>query len=379
MSFYKKHKTIINISILFLLSRLPMIIFLLLHKFGIVLNNTSGVLFIDKSSSLFLYLYDGAHYLNIAGSGYSVNNLFAFFPLYPFLIRLLHMMHISLSTAGIIISNVSFFLSLLVLNTMLKKSKNRNIILALYAFSPILSFTTMCYTESIYLLLTILTFYYYKKKEYLISSFFLGLSMLTRNTGYILMGAILIDMLYKYFKKDNIKFINIFKYSLIAISIGMIYPIYLFIKTGDFLYFSTIQFDYWQRANGYVVLTIINDIKFLIHNLNVSYIYIFSLNWIFFLIAIIIGIKIYKKDKVSSIYLIVSALLCAFTYRIHMDSDSVLPSISLFRYVFTLFPLYLYLPSIKIKNINIRVLLYVLYFIIVLINTIGIYCGGFIA
>jgi Gpi18-like mannosyltransferase len=289
------------------------------------------------------------------------------------------MLHISLSTAGIIVSNLSFFLSLIVLNNMLKKSKNRNIILALYAFSPILAFTTMCYTESLYLLLTILTFYYYKKKEYLISAFFLGLSMLTRNTGYILMFAICIDMISKYIKKDNVKIKNILLYIFISSSIGMIYPIYLFIKTGDFLYFSSIQFDFWHRANGYVIFTIINDLKYLIHYCSGADIYIFTLNWLFFLISIILGIKIYKKDKISSIYLITSTIFCALTYRVYKDSNSVLPSISLFRYIFTLFPIYLYIPSIKIKNINVRVLLYVLYFTLSFINIIGIYCGGFIA
>ncbi|MBQ2872430.1 MAG: hypothetical protein IJE89_00305 [Bacilli bacterium] len=300
-------------------------------------------LIIKKDLSVF-ELYDSEHYIEIAKFGYTAPKLYAFFPLYPTIIKLLHYIIPSYQIAGALISNISSFLSIIILNKITNNNKFNTICII---FTPILAYTSMVYTESIFMLLTILGYYLYKKDKYILSAIIIGLSTLTRNSGIILWGSIGLDMLYRLFitKDKNIKFKNILIFGLISLSIGLTYPIFLYIKTGNFLEFITVQNEYWHRVGGTFIDGIIYDIKVMSFNpqdnlfLNIV---IFIENWLSFILLLIIGIKIFKKDKVSSIYIIVSLIAFTISYR-DINYWTTLSSISLFRYVLNLFPLYIYL------------------------------------
>ena len=356
MNYYKKYKEKINIILLFFLSRIPFLFF-----------------FIKSKSINIFKLYDAIAYTSIAKIGYSNKAYYAFFPLFPTLIKILNYVKIPYELGGIIISNISLLASIFVLIKLLDKKDKKNKAIYYLIVSPILAYTTIAYTESVYLLITLLAFYYYKKNKYIASSIFTGLSMLTRNSGIILWGAIGLDMLYRLFKKKDIKLNNIILFGLISLLIGMIYPIFLYIKTNDFLMFSTVQGKYWHKKNGYVILTLFADIKFLINNPRTSQIYIFIQNWLFFIIGIVIAIKNKNKDLVASIYIIVSLIAFTLVYR-DPNYWNNLPSLSLMRYVLGLFPMYMYLPYISKKN-NI---LLIIISIITFINTLIIYSGGFV-
>ena len=187
-------------------------------------------------------------------------------------------------------------------------------------------------------------------------------------------------MLYRLFisKDKNIKIKHILAFGLISLGIGIIYPTYLYIKTGNFLEFITVQNEYWHRETGTFISSIIQDIKVLIREKEtlIINIIIFLENWISFFLILILGIKIFKKDKVASIYIIVSIIAFTITYR-DINYWSTLSSISLFRYIFNLFPIYLYLFDNK-KARNKRIMLLVLY-LLSLFNAVLIYSGIFIA
>lgn len=349
-----------QLTLIFLLSRILVLLFIILkHDY-----------------SIFEY-FDSEHYLNMARNGYTEPLLYAFFPLYPVLIKIFTFIIPSYQISGFLISNIASFLSLLILHDMTKEKDNLWIILC-FVFTPILGYTSLLYTESLYILFTLLGYYLYKKNKYILSAIVIGLSILTRNSGIILWGAIGLDMLYRLFtKKDKpIKFKNIVIFGLIALAIGMIFPIYLYLETGDFLKFISVQPDYWYKASGTPIHNFLSDLIVLKRDsvaLPINLI-IFLENWLFFIIAFILGIKIFKKDKTSSIYTIVSLLAFSTTFR-DVSYWNTLASISLFRYVLGLFPIYLYLADNKKENTT--KIIFLFFVILSIFNAVIIYSGGF--
>ena len=357
MSFYKKHKEIINIIIIFLISRIPFLYYLIKMK-----------------NINYFTIYDAIAYTSIAKNGYIHDADYAFFPLLPLLIKLLNYIKIPYEVGGILISNITTIISLFIVSKIVKNKNEKTKTIFYLIISPILAYTTICYTESLYIMLTLLAFYYYKNNKYTSSAIFTGLSILTRNSGIILWGAIGLEMLYRLFKKKDIKLKNIILFGLIALSIGMIYPIFLYIKTSDFLMFSTVQGKCWHKKNGYVIFTLIADIKFLINYFKISQFYVFIQNWLFFILGIVIAIKNRKKDMTSSIYIVVSLIAFTLVYR-NPNYWNNLPSLSLVRYILSLYPIYLYIPNISKKDSILLILISVISFI----NIFIIYNTGFIA
>lgn len=357
----KKKNNLKKILICFLLSRLVLVIFLII-----------------KGDLSIFELYDATHYIEMARSGYSSPFLYAFFPLYPILIKFVTLLIPSYQISGALISNICSFLSLLILDDMTKDKENFWYIIC-FVFSPILAYTSIVYTESLFMLLTLLGYYLYKKDKYILSAIVVGLSILTRNSGIILWGAIGLDMLYRLFitKDKTIKFKNILFFGLISLLIGMIYPTYLYIKTGNFLEFASVQYEYWSRESGHFIDNIYKDIKVLIRNPKTRYtnIVTFVQNWGSFFFTMILSIKIFKKDKAASIYMLVSLIAFTSTYR-DINVWEPLASISLFRYVLNLFPIYLYIFDNKKESINKLIL--ITFFSLSIFNSIVIYSGKFL-
>jgi len=350
-----------NILICFLISRLLLIINLLI-----------------KQDLSILELYDSEHYLEMARNGYTEPYLFAFFPLYPLVMRLFSIVIPSYQIAGMLVSNICAFLSVVVLHELTKDKKNSWNILCLI-FSPILAYTSMVYTESMFMLLTLLGYYLYKKDKCNLAAIVVGLSILTRNSGIILWGAIGLEMLWRCFieKDKTMKFGKIFLFGVISLAIGMIYPVYLYSETGNFLKFATVQTEYWGRVTGSPLGNLISDLKVIGRGggVVVANIFIFLENWISFILTFVLGINLFKKDKVASIYIIVSLIAFTVTYR-DIDYWATLASISLFRYVLNLFPIYLYLFDNKDERLSKRIGL--IFMILALYNALLIYSGSFL-
>lgn len=345
----------------FLLSRVLLMIFLLI-----------------KGDLSILELYDSEHYLTMAENGYITENLYAFFPLYPLLIRVIAVILPSYKIVGMLVSNVCAFLAILIVHELTKEKENFENVICLI-FSPILAYMSMVYTESLFMLLTLLGYYLYKKGRYKLSGFVVGLAILTRNSGIILWGAIGLEMLIRYFieKDQTIKFKDICLFGIIGLGIGMIYPLYLYLETGNFLKFITIQTEVWGRLSGMPWDCFINDLKVIVRGGTATFgnILIFLENWISFILVLIMAIKLFKKDKAASIYIIVSLIAFTITYR-DINYWSTLASVSLFRYILNLFPIYLYL--LDDKKIITRKIICGLFIGIALYNAGLIYAGWFL-
>jgi hypothetical protein len=135
--------------------------------------------------------WDGQHYLYVAENGYpsGVSEHAAFYPLYPFLIKLVGFF-LSGNTllAGLIISNLCSILAIVYFYLLVKKLHNENIafIASLFMISFItFFFTSLVYTEAIFLFLVIGFFYYFYEKKFYPCLLMCILIPLTRPTGIL--------------------------------------------------------------------------------------------------------------------------------------------------------------------------------------------------
>ncbi len=139
--------------------------------------------------------WDGGHYLNLAESGYSDfaedgRHLFlVFFPLYPWLIRLLHLVIPSYLLCALMITNLSFiggccFLYALVAGETSKQTAFRTVLLlSLFPFS---FFFGAVRTEGLFFLTSAASLYYIRRHRFFTASLLGALAALTRMHGLLL-------------------------------------------------------------------------------------------------------------------------------------------------------------------------------------------------
>jgi hypothetical protein len=203
-------------------------------------------------------VWDSYWYINIAEDGYSAQigtdfsktqANYAFFPLYPMLMRLVGtFIGGKYFLAGIIVSNVCLIVACFLFSRLVQLKSDRQTSLQSVKFlllSPTAFIFSGVFTESLYLMLAVLCFYLAEKRQWLlvgITGFFLALS---RSVGVL----IIIPMLYEYFQSKEFQFKKI-RYDilfLLLIPLGLtLFAIYNYHLTGNFFAFSQIQSG-WNR------------------------------------------------------------------------------------------------------------------------------------
>ena len=311
------------------------IIFILIIIFFLVNNNLD-----------FLMGYDAKYYLEISRYGYHNDSLYAFFPLYPILIKIFYYIFRSYLLSGLFISLFCSIVSYYIINKLVS-DKNK---LMIYIYCPIVIFLSVIYTESLFLMVTLLGYYFYKNKKLLYSSIFIGLGILTRNTGALLFVAVLVDYIYSCIKKGKFnlnKFLILF---LVPVGIGCLYPLYLYFNTGNLLYFVDVQYSYWGRENLFFIFGFINDIKvFIRDNFSFFNFYLIVQNWFWVIYLLYLCKKMIKKDIMSFVYTVFSIIVFISSYRC-LYKWTTIASVSLFRYVWGVYSIYLYSDILLDKN-----------------------------
>lgn len=139
--------------------------------------------------------YDAWHYLGLAEQGYSGyledgKPLFVvFFPLYPWLIRLLHLAILDWALCGFLISGTSFVAACVVLSRLVTEEfghRTARLSLAFLSAYPFAFFFASLHTEGLFLLLSLSCFYYIRKHKYPLAGLFGALAALTRMQGVLL-------------------------------------------------------------------------------------------------------------------------------------------------------------------------------------------------
>lgn len=135
--------------------------------------------------------WDGFWYGLIAEQGYGYHPATsAFWPLYPWAMSFLsHLLAISVESAGLLISNAAFFVALVVLRDLVRAEAGDAVArrtLWLLAFFPTAFYFSAVYTESLFLLFSVLCFWWARGERWARAGLVGILAALTRNAGGLL-------------------------------------------------------------------------------------------------------------------------------------------------------------------------------------------------
>ncbi|MBL7036456.1 hypothetical protein ISR94_01220 [Candidatus Microgenomates bacterium] len=190
--------------------------------------------------------FDGEHYTSIAIYGYK-NLQQAFFPAYPFLIKFFSLpFGVGLPQSiwtGLIVSNLSFLGALFIFWKVVRLDYSEKI--AKLALISLLVFPTSfyfgaVYTESLFLLTSLLTYYLYRKDKYLLSGLVGILMTATRIYGVFVLMMILVDIMQR--KLDLKKFVKEKVYLLGVSAFGLFtYMLFSWKNYADPLAFYNLQ------------------------------------------------------------------------------------------------------------------------------------------
>lgn len=285
-------------------------------------------------------VWDTGWYLNIAAQGYSnviskhpatLNQAnYAFFPLYPLLMRLVGKWIGNYYVAGILLSNLFLIIAAIFLYKLVQLEWDQKTSLKsikyLFLF-PVSFILSGVFTEALFLALALICFYYVRKRTLLwvgISGFFLSL---TKSVGVLIFFPLLFEYLKE--KEQPIKGEILF---LLLIPLGLsVYALYNYHLTGDFLAFAHIQ-STWGRG-------LTNPLGVLWGSLStVDLNHKFSAY--FTLLTLLLFIAFYRKMGFSYWFYGIYSIL------IPLSAGTV---ISMPRYELTIFPLFILLAKLS-KN-----------------------------
>lgn len=157
---------------------------------------------------------DSPHYLYLAENGYTATgekaNLIVFYPLYPFLMRMFNVIFHNYFVSGIVVSNLAFALASCVFYELLRLdySEEQSISgLLLMMVAPFSMFYSAIFTESVFLLTTVLCLYFLRTKQPMWMAISGFLACLSRTQGVLLFVCALMPVASDLFKKKkcNIK------------------------------------------------------------------------------------------------------------------------------------------------------------------------------
>lgn len=298
--------------------------------------------------------FDGVHYLSIAGNGYIDDG--RFFPLFPLLISFVSHLFGGVQAfgaiqffVGLILSNLFFFLSLIVLYKLVQMDFSKRVAFWSLLFPlvfPTSFYFASIYSESLFLLLTALSFYFARNRKWLAAGLCGALLSATRIVGISILPALLYEFLQsrKKVKESWAKILPLF-----LIPLGLIsYMFFNLQKWKDPLYFLHAQ---GFLANGREVDTLISPFQTVFRYIKIlTTVSLVQYEWwiaLLELLAAFLGViflYLSFKKKIRFSY-IIFALLC-FSIPVLSGTFSALP-----RYVLVLFPFYITYALIENKII----------------------------
>jgi hypothetical protein len=203
--------------------------------------------------------FDGVNYLAIAGRGYETD--VRFFPVFPLIINGMmrfvgtHKLYgIGSYAFGLILANGSFFLALYFLYELLRLDFSEKISrwsLIFLLFFPTSFFFGSIYSESIFLLLTVVCFYFARKGKWWLAALFGTVLTATRLVGIFIFPALLFEFMHQEPFVVNFKKVRDYE---VKDVIQRIFPIFLvplgLISYIWFNYFKWRRWFYFLEAQG---------------------------------------------------------------------------------------------------------------------------------
>ena len=282
--------------------------------------------------------WDSFWYLDIAKNGYSLKgpeklSNIVFFPLYPFLIRIFSIFtNGNLILTGWILSSLFLLLSLLYFFKLVKEFHpeiNPYLPIVFLLIFPTSFFLNAVYTESLFLFLSLASFYYALKRRFLLANVFGFFGSLTRVSGAILF----IPLFWEYLKSLNFKISRLFNLKTLYFSLiplGTIsFFLFHYLKFHDFFLFFKVE-SWWGRMFKF------NKDHFLLFS-NPAIVNL-CLDIFFVMFAFVVLYFVFIRLSASY------GLYMLFTLIIILSTGTLM---SVGRYILVLFPIYIFLASIK--------------------------------
>lgn len=261
---------------------------------------------------------DVPHYISIAQNGYAAAgedaNKIVFYPLFPWLMRILHIVFRNYAVSGFVISYASFGAASAYLYKLMRldydSEKTADALLLMF-IAPFGMFFISVHTESLFLMLSIMTLYY-SRKENLIAAGICGFfAALTKTQGMLLVVPVVYELILcsvrdKKFKKEG----------LFALLIPAGFLIYLCINKavqGDFFAYVEHQAAApWYNTAKWVSDSIATSYNVGIDNYSLSLIIYFPQIILFFFSVALIFAGLYKRVRTS--YLAFMGVYVLVTY-----------------------------------------------------------------
>lgn len=310
--------------------------------------------------------FDGVHYLSIAGVGYTTEA--RFFPLFPLLIRFISNIFSSNQAFGLgqfivgfLIANVSFFLALIILYKLVQldfSAKIAKLSMIFLLIFPSAFFFGSIYSESLFLLLLLLSFYFMRQRKWLVASFFATFLTITRPVGIVIIPVLIFEFVTQekiigiLRRWDRKKLFKIFIKSipLYFTLVGIVFFAWFNLqKWGNAFYFFHSQGEVGSgRSVAKIILfpqTLFRYGKILT-NLPLSQFewWIALLEILVFIFAIVLLYSSWKRGTQTS-YLIFAIL--SFLIPASSGTFSALP-----RYIIVIFPIFMTLALIQDKVVK---------------------------
>ena len=321
--------------------------------------------------------FDGDHYLAIAMHGYDAS-VARFLPFYPLLIKFFSPSFSKIPNPeyvfviGLLISNFAFLIACLIMYKLLRIDYREKIsflsVFFLILF-PSSFFFVSIYSESVFLLLTVLTLYFARKKKWLFAVIVASFLPVTRPIGIAILPALCVEWVLQQKEKNRPSLRTLI--SFVTIPIGLIgYAIFNFFKWGNLFYFAQAHAELSNgRSTGIVLIPqtlfrywkMITTVPFNQHIWQVALLELV----VFIFAAVLLYIGYIKKVRAS--YLIFA--LISFLIPTSSGTFTGLP-----RYVLVLFPIFLALALIKNARVKI---MYVVVSIILSVILLMLFARGY--
>ena len=338
-------------------------IYLSIHLAFLILTYVSALFSIGNFSPKTLpistlwhawYRWDSGLYTAIASNGYDAAWRTAFFPLFPLLERGVAFLTHDPFIAGLIISNLAGLGMLVVLYRLVQEDFNPE-----WAFRTVLYFSVFptafffaaAYNESLFLVLTLLSFYHMRRGNWWLAGLFGLLASLTRSAGLVLFLPFCYEYLRQHhFSSKNIRFDSM---SSLGIPAGLaIFALYCYYRFHDLLSFSH-ALVYWDRHLHGPWHGLIDSFMIILHRGMLSFDSIHNvldLSACLFILALLVLCFVgpWKFPRAYWVYGFYAALIYIFILLFPADGSAPLQSYS--RFMLEVFPVFIVLAALGKKQ-----------------------------
>lgn len=313
-----------------------------------------GAVFFSRVAALpeWLYLFagwDSSWYYNIAESWYPhyLSPVWAFFPLYPTLIRVVALLGVGVPLAAVGVAQVSGLLSIVVFQLVAERYLGRGLAacstVLYFAIPPVFVFSAVSYSEPLFLLFSILAWRYHMIGKDGLAGLAAALGSLTRTYGFL----IGVPLAWDYLRKRQFR--------------KLIYAALPLICFGGWLFYSTLMtgglavitslHTYWPSDSTTLLMVQTAVYEFVHGDLPsatiaahavVEYLYLHLFRVLMGLTSIalvaFLGYRVLKIDQSLGLYVVASLIVISYF--------GIFPSLGSFpRYLGFLFPIGLALTT----------------------------------